>query len=180
MTLTWVMEVGMRLLLAVALTAMNAGHASAQDPGNELRRILETIETMDDAALSTPYMSARCGGLYDGVLGYGGGSLPEELRNQYDEAANIFVFASAVMRVENARASGRGSTDLDANIKQAFLESERFEAIYIERFRTNSDFRGSMLAGDDLAKDDIAFCQEAFPLLEAVASKALGRDALSQ
>lgn len=170
----------MQRFLVVALTAMIAGSANAQDPNNELRRLSETVESISDVSLTAPYVSARCGGLYDGILGYGGDSLPEEVREQYSLSANVFTFASAVMRVDNAHTSGRGSTELDPNIKQAFLESERFKAIYIERFRVNYDLRGSMLAGDELSKDDITFCQEVFPASEAIASKALGRDVMAQ
>lgn len=167
-------------ILNAALAVIIAGPTIAQDRDLELRRLSETAEAMQDVPSAAFYVTARCGGLYDGLLGYGGDSLPENLRKQYSLSATVFTFASALIRVENAHASGRGSRELDPNIKQAFEESERFKAIYLERFRVNYELRGSMLEGDQLSKDDITFCQEMFPAAEARASKALGRDVMAE
>lgn len=141
-----------------------------------LRPIQETVASMSDKKLVNPYIFSRCAGVFDGVRGYGGGNLPAEVNESFEEMGMVFTFAASVEKQQNAVATGRGPTELDPHIMQAFHDVERFKNLYIERFRKNYEMGGSMLENDELSQGDITFCRETFPIANDLVGKTLEMD----
>lgn len=155
----------------LAIGLVIASPAIGQQPA--LRSIQDTVVSMTDEKLVNPYIYSRCAGVFDGVRGYGGGNLPVEVNDSFDEMGKIFTFAASVEKQQNAVATGIGPTELDPHMMQAFLDVERFEKLYIERFRSNYELGGSMLENDVISQGDITFCRETFPAANDLVSKTL-------
>lgn len=67
-----------RLIPIIMLSSLIAFPAWAQ--GKDLKSIGETTEAMSDQKLVGPYIFARCAGLYDGTMGYGGANFPPDMQ----------------------------------------------------------------------------------------------------
>lgn len=162
----------MKKLQALLLSSVVATAGYAQQPA--LRSIVDTTSTMSDEKLIAPYTFARCAGLYDGMIGYAGTNLPEDMRTEFRDGGTVFTFASAVTKLNNAFETDRGPKKLDPHIDQSVLEVSRFKDLYIERFSDNYAVSGSMLEADDMAKADVLLCQQIFPKANSIAIKTLG------
>lgn len=155
----------------LALVLLAASSAAAQE--RELRSINDTVAGMTDDLHVTGYVATRCGGLFDGVMQYGGATLPPEVQSGYQDAIGVFTLGSTIMRIKQAENRG-AEVDFESMMTRAHEDVLRFAGIYKDRLQSNFDYTGSMMEQDPMVQDDLDICGQALETIQQINAKVLG------
>lgn len=153
----------------VLAAVMLASPAWAQ----ELKSIEDTMEGIDDFLHVSAYSSARCAGLFDGIVAYGGQNMPATLVRDYQEASTTLVAGTTIMRIYQTRDRGLPERDFQTEFRNSDEEASRFRDIYRDRLQSNYTLTGSMIENDQVAKDDLALCGQVVESVRGIVEKEM-------
>jgi hypothetical protein len=111
------------------------------------------------------YPLVRCAAFYNGVVGYAGARMGDDVVKASREAATTLFGLAVLMRAQNER----GQVD---GIREETLKSfNLITDIYIDRMRRNFATRGEAFASDPLISGDMQLCKE---IAEAASERVRG------
>lgn len=130
-------------------------------PGLAFAQSMRPLEEAAEEA-AAPYLGARCGGLYQALMEWGGRDrLGEELWQSTDAARESAILFSMLVA---QRVSGG---ELEMQIEGTLRDVRNIADLYHQRFEQNYALTGQAFEGDALVTQDMNYCSDLVTLINA-------------